>query len=219
MDSFLLVGERPLGGSLRNQQVTEGFTPFYNLDRHKRNYKMAIAKGRNNMLASIEDSASMLNSLVNELDRFYSNRLNDFERKFDLLRIENKNEEPEVLCSMCSDWNYAISIYDELFTETKEMLICKVYSYTEKHMSELLSMLGYSHNKISKEYQNHHPSTQGISDIDKCCYILQNNFGLEQNLLDVYWPIFYDFHKLRKDIEHRYNHSYVTIVMLQLTSI
>lgn len=142
MDSFLLVGERPLSGSLRNQQVTEGFTPFYNhLDRHKRNYKMSIAKGRNNMLASIEDSASMLNSLVNELDRFYSNKLNDFERKIDLLRIENKNEEPEVICSMCSDWNYAISIYDELFTETKEMLICKVYSYTEKHMSELLSML------------------------------------------------------------------------------
>lgn len=32
---------------------------------------MAIANGRNNMLASIEDSASMLNSLVDELDRFY----------------------------------------------------------------------------------------------------------------------------------------------------
>lgn len=42
---------------------------------------MAIANGRNNMLASIEDSASMLNSLVDELDRFYSNKLNDFERK------------------------------------------------------------------------------------------------------------------------------------------
>ena len=97
---------------------------------------MAIANGRNNMLASIEDSASMLNNLVDELDRFYSNKLTDFERKIDLLRIENKNEEPKVLCSMCSDWNYAISIYDELFTETKEMLICKVYSYAEKHMKK-----------------------------------------------------------------------------------
>ena len=115
---------------------------------------MAIANGRNNMLASIEDSAFMLNSLVDELDRFYSNKLTDFERKIDLLRIENKNEEPKVLCSMCSDWNYAISIYDELFTETKEMLICKVYSYAEKHMNKLLSMLGYNHNKISKEYKD-----------------------------------------------------------------
>ena len=168
---------------------------------------MAIANGRNNMLASIEDSASMLNSLVDELDRFYSNKLTDFERKIDLLRIENKNEEPKVLCSMCSDWNYAISIYDELFTETKEMLICKVYSYAEKHMSELLSLIGYSHKKISNEYKNSNPSTRGISDIEKCCYVLQNYFGLEQNLLDIYWPIFKDFHKTRKEIEHRYDHN------------
>lgn len=172
---------------------------------------MAIANGRNNMLASIEDSASMLNSLVDELDRFYSNKLTDFERKIDLLRIENKNEEPTVLCSMCSDWNYAISIYDELFTETKEMLICKVYSYAEKHMNKLLSMLGYNHNKISKEYKDSKPSTQGVSDIDKCCYILYSHFDFEQNLLDRYWPMFKDFHKLRKDIEHHFDHSYVTI--------
>lgn len=172
---------------------------------------MTIANGRNNMLASIEDSASMLYSLVDELDRFYSNKLNDFKRKIDLLRIENKNEEPEVLCSICFDWNYAISIYDELFTETKEMLICKIYSYAEKHTNELLSMLGYNHKKISNEYKSSNPSTQGISDIEKCCYILQNYFGLEQNLLEMYWPIFKDFHKLRKDVEHRYNHSYTSI--------
>lgn len=172
---------------------------------------MAIANGRNNMLASIEDSASLLSSLFDELDRFYSSKLTDYERKIRLLKTETPEEDPEVFYSMCSEWNYAICIYDELFIETKEMLISKVYSYAEKHMNELLSMLGYSHNKMSKEYQNNHTSTQGISDIDKCCYILQNHFGLEQNLLDVYWPIFKDFHKLRKDIEHRYDHSYATI--------
>lgn len=170
------------------------------------------------MLASIENSASMLNSLVNELDRFYSNKLNDFERKIDLLRIENKNEEPEVLCSMCSEWNYAISVYDDFFIETKEMLISKVYSYAEKHMTELLSMLGYSHKKISNEYKSCSPSTQGISDIEKCFYILHKYFGLKHNLIDVYWPMFKDFHKLRKAIEHRYDHSYTTIDIKMIKS-
>lgn len=102
---------------------------------------MAIAKGRNNMLASIEDSASLLNNLVDELDRFYSSKLTDYEKRIELLKTENSEENPEVLYSMCSEWNYAICIYDEFFTETKEMLVPKVYSYAEKHLNEILSML------------------------------------------------------------------------------
>ena len=172
---------------------------------------MAFASGRNNMLASIEDFASLLNSLVDELELFYSSKLNDCKRKINLLRTENPKEGPDVLYSMCSEWYNAISIYEELFSETKEMLISKVYSYAEKHMNVLLSLLNYNHKKITKEYKDNNPTTQGISDIDKCCYILQSNFGLEDNLLGVYWPKFKDFHKLRKDIEHRYNHEYVTI--------
>lgn len=37
MDSFLLVGERPLGGSLRNRQDVEGFAPFLLEERIKNN--------------------------------------------------------------------------------------------------------------------------------------------------------------------------------------
>ena len=172
---------------------------------------MVVAKGRNNMLASIEDSASLLNSLVDELDIFYTNKLTECKRKIELFKTENATVDPEVLYSMFSELNYAISIYEELFFETKEMLISKIYSYAEKHMTELLLLLGYNHNKISKEYRDNNPSTQGISDIDKCCYILQKHFGLENQLLDVYWPNFTVFHKLRKNIEHHYNSDYVTI--------
>lgn len=31
------------------------------------------------------------------------------------------------------------------------------------------------------------------------------------DLLEMYRPIFKDFHKLRKDVEHSYNHSYTSI--------
>lgn len=172
---------------------------------------MAITNGRNNMLASIEDSASLLNNLVDELDIFYSSKLTDYEKRIELLKTENSEENPEVLYSMSSEWNYAICIYDEFFTETKEMLVPKVYSYAEKHLNEILSMLGYSRNVISKEYKNSNHSTQGISDIEKCCYILQNHFGLQQNLLDGYWPMFNKFHKLRKNIEHHYGYRYISI--------
>ncbi len=171
---------------------------------------MAIANGRNNILASIEDSSSLLNSLVDELDRFYSNILTNYEGKINKFKTANPNEDPEVLHSMYTEWNYAISIYNEFFSETKEMLVSKVYSYAEKHMNKLLSMLGYSRTTISKEYKKKN-STQGISDIEKCCYILQNHFGLQHNLLDGYWPMFKKFHKLRKDIEHHYDHSYISI--------
>lgn len=163
------------------------------------------------MLASIEGSASLLNSLVDELDRFYSNILSDYEEKIDKFKTANPNEEPDVLHSMCAEWNYAICIYDEFFTETKEMLVSKVYAYAEKHLNEILSMLGYSRNVISKEYKNSNHSTQGISDIEKCCYILQNHFELQQDLLDGHWPIFNKFHKLRKNIEHHYGHRYISI--------
>ena len=74
---------------------------------------MAIANGRNNILASIEDSASLLNSLVDELDRFYSNILTNYEGKIDKFKTANPNEDSEVLHSMYTEWNYAISIYNE----------------------------------------------------------------------------------------------------------
>lgn len=163
---------------------------------------MAFSKGRSNMQASIEDSATLLNSLIDEMDTFYSNKLTEYESKIELIKKENPQESPEVLESMCYEWIFATSVYHEFFMETKQMLITKVYSYAEKHLNELLSMIGYNQNKYSKMYEKKHSSTKGISDIEKCCYVLQNHYGLDQNLLNEYWPMFKDFHDLRRDIIH-----------------
>lgn len=52
MDSFLLVGERPLDGSLRNRQDVEGFAPFL-YTNHNHNIKINTMKKINSILAFV----------------------------------------------------------------------------------------------------------------------------------------------------------------------
>lgn len=164
---------------------------------------MAIAKGKNEMQASIDDTASALVQLTNELENYYTNRALALDKHIMDLRRENPREAPEVLHCMESPTHCIKDIYDEMHRETMEMLVCRVYSFVEKHMEEFLKRIPLSKTQAKKSLTG-----KDVSDIVKFYSAINARFKLSIQSISDIWKGYDEFHILRKDIEHHYDYDY-----------
>lgn len=105
---------------------------------------MAIAKGRNDLQASIEDYAKMLDTLACDIDSFYKKEIENINRQIKI--SDESSDDYEIKYSIKVQYEDVIELYESLHNQSFEMLISKIYSYAEKHMEELLKRISYSRN-------------------------------------------------------------------------
>ena len=168
---------------------------------------MAISKGRNELQASIEDIAIMLESLTIDINSYYSNKINDIEDNITKIKKDNPKEDFEILQSMTDMLVQEIELYKEFHKVALEMLLVKVFSYAEKHFEILLSRVSYNRSKAKKEYSKDGQPTKGVSDIEKFFYILKKHKKLSIVQISDIWIDYKAFHLLRNDITHRKAHN------------
>ena len=164
---------------------------------------MAFAKGKNEMQASIDDTALALVQLTNEFENYYTKRVLELDNQIKDLRRENPNEAPEILYCMESPILGIKDIYDEMHRETMEMLLCRVYSFVEKHMEEFLKRIPLSKTQAQKSLTG-----KGVSNIVKFFSAINTRFNLSIQSVSELWKDYEEFHKLRKDIEHHFDYDY-----------
>lgn len=168
---------------------------------------MAISKGRNELQASIEDIAIMLESLTLDINSYYSNKINDIEDNITRIKKDNPKEDFEILQSMTDLLVQEIEFYKEFHKVALEMLLVKVFSYAEKHFEILLSRVSYNRSKAKKEYSKDGQPTKDVSDIEKFFYILKKHKKLSIVQISDIWIDYKAFHLLRNDITHRKAHN------------
>lgn len=168
---------------------------------------MAISKGRNELQASIEDIAIMLESLTIDINSYYSNKINDIEDNITRIKKDNPKEDFEILQSMTDMLVQEIEFYKEFHKVALEMLLVKVFSYAEKHFEILLSRVSYNRSKAKKEYSKDGQPTKDVSDIEKFFYILKKHKKLSIVQISDIWIDYKTFHLLRNDITHRKAHN------------
>lgn len=161
---------------------------------------MAIAKGKNEMQASIDDTAAALITLTNEMEAYYNQRRRDLEAQLEKIREKNQNEDSEIIQSIISSSDFRW-IYDEMHQETLEMLVCKVYSFAEKHMGEMLKRIHLKEKQAKELGQG-----QGVSDMETYYMAIQKRFGISESISEK-WIGYKDFHRLRKDIVHHHDNE------------
>ena len=106
--------------------------------------KMAISKGRNELQASIEDTATMLKSLAIDINSYYSHKINSIEDSIIRIKGNNSNEDFEILQNMTDLLTEEIELHKDFHRVALEMLLVKVFSYAERHFEILLSRLSYN---------------------------------------------------------------------------
>ena len=168
---------------------------------------MAISKGRNELQASIEDIAIMLESLTLDINSYYRNKINDIEDNITRIKKDNPKEDFEILQSMTDLLVQEIEFYKEFHKVALEMLLVKVFSYAEKHFEILLSRVSYNRSKAKKEYSKDGQPTKDVSDIEKFFYILKKHKKLSIVQISDIWIDYKAFHLLRNDITHRKAHN------------
>ena len=168
---------------------------------------MAISKGRNELQASIEDIAIMLESLTLDINSYYRNKINDIEDNITRIKKDNPKEDFEILQSMTDLLVQEIEFYKEFHKVALEMLLVKVFSYAEKHFEILLSRVSYNRSKAKKEYSKNGQPTKDVSDIEKFFYILKKHKKLSIVQISDIWIDYKAFHLLRNDITHRKAHN------------
>ena len=168
---------------------------------------MAISKGRNELQASIEDIAIMLESLTLDINSYYRNKINDIEDNITRIKKDNPKEDFEILQSMTDLLVQEIEFYKEFHKVALEMLLVKVFSYAEKHFEILLSRVSYNRSKAKKEYSKDGQPTKDVSDIEKFFYILKKHKKLSIVQISDIWIDYTAFHLLRNDITHRKAHN------------
>lgn len=169
--------------------------------------KMAISKGRNELQASIEDTATMLESLAIDINSYYSHKINNIEDSIIRIKGNNSNEDFEILQNMTDLLMEEIELHKEFHKVALEMLLVKVFSYAERHFEILLSRLSYNRNKAIKEYSKDKQPTNSISDIEKYFYILKKYKKLSVIQITDIWIDYNAFHLLRNNITHRKAHN------------
>lgn len=166
---------------------------------------MAIAKGRNDLQASIEDYAKMLDTLACDIDSFYKKEIENINRQIKI--SDESSDDYEIKYSIKVQYEDVIELYESLHNQSFEMLISKIYSYAEKHMEELLKRISYSRNKSADEYKKDKGNIHGISDIEKHFYVIRKHNNLPEMNISEFWKDFKAIHQLRNNIEHHYSHS------------
>lgn len=169
---------------------------------------MAVSNSRNELQASIEDNATMLICIVQEIDLFYKQRLLDISNQIEKTKNEIAAECPEALSSMLSQDYQMIEWYEELFQQILQSFILKVYSYADKHIKGLLARINCTINDAQKQYRKEYDDIKGVSDIEKGCYYLCKHYDFSFEDIWSIWPGFKTFHSLRVDIEHKYKVEY-----------
>lgn len=167
---------------------------------------MPFAKGKNEMQASIDDTASALIQLTNEIDYYYNQKVADLDSQLEIIRKDNPNEEPEILSCMESPIIGTKWIYDEMYIDTLEMLVCKVYSFVEKHLAELLKRVPISKRTAKNRYKG-----KGMSDVEKFYASLYDKFKYSRQGVSDIWKDYERMHTIRNDVVHRYYHERANI--------
>ena len=165
---------------------------------------MAFSKGRNELQASIEDTASVLISLSEEINSFYSCKI--IAIKDDIRKLQNADVEKEELDSMLFPLYQLEELYNSLYIEAMEMIVSKVYSYVEKHLYMICDRIKYDRKKVARIYERDNHTGKG-SDIEKIFYVINKLYYLEKQKISDYWSDFVLFHKLRTYIEHHNNYQ------------
>lgn len=167
---------------------------------------MAFSQGRNEIQSSIEDSASVLFILSEEINSFYSNKINAINDEIRNLQYNNTKLEIEELNSLLFPYNQLKDMYNSLYIESMEMIVSKVYSYAEIHFYMLINRINYKRKRVARIYKQDNPGKQG-SDIEKAFYVIKKNYCLEKQRLSCYWNDFELIHKLRTNIVHHNNYK------------
>ena len=116
-------------------------------------------------------------------------------------------ENPEVISGILSSKYQILDWYENIHNQTINMFVPKVYSYAEKHVIELLKRKSFTIQKARKIYRNEKGTTQGISDIQKGCFIICKCCDIPQDEIWSNWKNFDDFHSRRVALEHRFDTS------------
>ena len=153
---------------------------------------MAIAKGRNDLQASIEDYAKMLDTLACDIDSFYKKEIENINRQIKI--SDESSDDYEIKYSIKVQYEDVIELYESLHNQSFEMLISKIYSYAEKHMEELLKRISYSRNKSADEYKKDKGNIHGISDIEKHFYVIRKHNNLPEMNISEFWKDFKAIH-------------------------
>ena len=166
---------------------------------------MAFSQGRNEIQSSIEDTASVLLILSEEINSFYSNKIDAINNVIRNLQY-NTELEIEELNSLLFPYNQLKDMYNSLYIEAMEMIVSKVYSYAEIHFNMLINRINYERKRVARIYKQDNPGKQG-SDIEKAFYVINKNYCLEKQRISCYWNDFELIHKLRTDIVHHNNYK------------
>ena len=168
---------------------------------------MAISKGRNELQASIEDTAIMLETLTIDINSYYGQKINNIENNIIRIKENSSNEDFEILQSMTDLLVQEIELYKEFHKVALEMILVKVFSYAEKQFELLLSRLSYNRKIAIKLYSKDGQPTNSISDIEKFFYILKKYKKLTIIQISDIWIDYNTFHLLRNNITHRNAHN------------
>lgn len=150
---------------------------------------MAFAKGRNMILSMIEDEALIIESLIEELQSFFNDKIEIIQNE---LKIAISGEDDDVASSIKQEYANIESIYEDYSEHLIGMLIQKVYSYAESNLERLMQLNRYRAKKIYGKTS---------SDIIAFYDAVSIERSLSKSLLE-FWPDYKRFHELRKKFVH-----------------
>lgn len=160
---------------------------------------MSFSRGRNNIEASIIDSAIIYHELLDELESFFKNKIDNI-----VCIIEEEkgylHENKELFANIQQPYMELIFHYQEIFQECLEMLLIKIYSYIEKHLEVLMGTLGIKTREavINKPIKG---KVQRKSKIELYYLAIQKACSFEASLIEK-WAGFQEFRTTRNSIVH-----------------
>ena len=151
---------------------------------------MAIAKGRTNMQALIEDEAYVIEGLLTEIELFFEKNMSSARQRMN--NDISKEDDDLVVKDIKSDYYAIESIYSNYSQSFIGLMVVKIYAYAESMLEELMQTKRYTAKKKVKD---------DISDIEKFFKVICTERNISFQLLDI-WEDFACFHDLRRSYAH-----------------
>ena len=142
---------------------------------------MAFANGRNIILSMIEEEALIIESLIEELQSFFNEKIEIIQNE---LKIAISGEDDDVANLIKQEYAKIESIYEEYLENLIGMLIQKVYSYVESNLERLMQV---NRNRAKKIYG------KTTSDIIAFYDEVSIERKLSKSFLE-FWPDYKRFH-------------------------